>query len=391
MSRKVIIVSVVLLAALGLIFTKMSLSNRKKAITVRVGSVSKGDLKSYLSTSAVIKSKKVKEYYTMQLRTKSINVKVGGEVKAGDVLLTFDTVDLNTAVKQAELNYSNAKLQRKMLENNNEDIKRLDSEIKQIQNKISILSTDLGNELSIAEQQVLLTEKRQLRAMLKPVSEEQLKQAENSTALTKLALESAKDKVENGKDKIVAEFDGVITAVNITEGGVGNPAIPVLVEMDLSNLKAVVAAGKYDAPKIKLGQTAEIKTENGELTGSVSFIDPVAKKIISTTGGDTVVSVEVDIPSITEGLKIDFDTDINILIGSVKDVVKIPSEAIKSDKEGNASVFVVEDGRAMERKIKLGIQSDMESEVKAGLKTGERVILNPTSSLVDGAVIRESN
>jgi HlyD family secretion protein len=312
-------------------------------------------------------------------------------VKTGDVLVSFDTTDLETAIKQAEINYSNALLQKRMLENTNNEIRKLESEISQIKSSIDSLSKNPLNAFEVAELQTNMAEKRQLRTMLKPVTTEQFKQVENSIALAKLAVESAKSKIENRKDQIIAEFDGVITSVNIVEGGVGNPALPVIVEMDLTSLKAVISAGKYDAAKIKLDQVAEIKTETGQVTGKVSFIEPVAKKIISAAGGDTFVNVEVDISEKSEALKIDFDTDINILLASANNVIKVPAEAVKSEKEGKTSVFVVESGKAVEREIILGIQSDLEAEVKSGLKEGERIILNPTSSIINGISIRESN
>lgn len=70
-----------------------------------------------------------------------------------------------------------------------------------------------------------------------------------------------------------------------------------------------------------------------------------------------------------------------------KGVIKVPSEAIVSDKYGNEFVYVVENGIAKQRKVKSGLVSDLETEIIKGVNVGEKVILNPTSSIEDGTKI----
>jgi len=50
-------------------------------------------------------------------------------------------------------------------------------------------------------------------------------------------------------------------------------------------------------------------------------------------------------------------------------------------------VYVVENGIAKQRKVKSGLVSDLETEIIKGVNVGEKVILNPTSSIEDGTKI----
>lgn len=395
--KKRIIIGIIIVALIsGGFYFKNRIENRNNLATVKTSMVSKGDVKAYLSTTAVIKSKNSKDYFGQQLKIAKVNVKVGDNVTKGQVMLTYDVADINNNVKQAEIQYNNAVLSKQILTNNNKDINskiaELDKQIKDIDATISQYRNST-NPTEIAKIQTLETQKSQLKSAkdnLKPISNEQLKQADNAISLAKITLDSAKAKISEGKDSIIAEFDGVVTVVNALEGGVGNPAVATITVQDINNLKAVVSVGKYDAEKIRIDQLAEIKSNGTKLAGKVAFIDPVAKKNMSATGTETTLNTEIDILDRAEGLKVDFDTDINILLGEKKNVIKVPAEAVRTDKTGRTFVFVVEDTKAVEKTVKLGLQSDMEAEVLEGLAEGDKVILNPVASISNGTVVKEN-
>lgn len=387
MNKKFTIGIIIVTVLLGTTLWEYTALGKGKNLHVKVAEIKMGDIKSYLSTSAVIKSKKIKEYYGLQLRVRKVNVKAGDKVKKGQVLVIYDTADLDNAIRQARLNYSSALLQKKMLEKAKREGSELDNEIIELESQIGDLYSTFSDSSEFQEK---LVELKQRRALIKPVTEEQIQQAENAVVIAKIGLDSASGKLKGDSGKILAEFDGVITSVNAVEGGVVNPMLPAVVEMDLSNLKAVVSVGKFDASRLRIGQGAEVKTGAGLIKGKVSFIEPVAKKVVSPTGGDTMLNAEIELLEETQGLKVDFDTDVNILVGEAYNVVKLPSEAIKNDKEDRNFIYIYKDGRAYERSVKLGIQSEMEAEIVEGLKPGEKVILNPPAWIKNGLLVKES-
>lgn len=373
MLNKKYLVIVAAIVILGGVIYGASVS-RSPMITVRLGEIQLGDISSYLSTTATVKSKDVKEYYGLQAKIEEVHVEIGDSVKKGDPLISYEKQDIETTVKQAEIQYENAILQRDQIVNQNQEIQE---KIEELEEQISILRRS-GADVNALKQQ---------RDSLKPISSEGLKQAENSISLAKLNLDAARKRLSQNKSSLVAENDGVVTQLNAIEGAIGNSMQPAVVVQNIEALKAVAAVGKYDAEKITMGQRVIVKTGNREYEGRISFIDPVARKSSAPTGGETTLGIEIDILEAAPELKIDFDVDIDILLGEAKEVLKLPAEAIKVDKSGKYQVFVVENNVAKERQVVIGLQSDTEVQVLEGLKAGEKVILNPGGAIEEGVQV----
>ncbi len=384
MKKKITItVSIIVLILLSVFIYKGTNGNKKQGIQVKTAKVQRGEIKSYLNTTAVIKSKNVKQYFGTQSKVIKVNVKVGDAVKKGDILVSYDLMDLKNTVKQAEIQYNNAILQQKDLKNQKKSIQdkknELDSQINQIENS--------ANKQDLAK----LPEIKNAKNSIQDISEEKIKQAENSVELAKLNYESAKSKLSSMNENIVADFDGVVTDLNVVEGSMGNPAQPAVVVQALNNLKAVISLGKFDAAKIEIGQEAEVKIGENVVKGKVSFIDPVAKKDMGVTGSNVSLNAEIDLSAPAKNATIDFDVDANILLAKKENVLKVPAETLITDKAGKNIVYIVSDGKVQEKEVKTGIQSELEVEIKDGLNEGDKVILNPNASIKNGVMVKEAS
>ncbi|ERI95138.1 efflux transporter, RND family, MFP subunit [Clostridiales bacterium oral taxon 876 str. F0540] len=417
MKKKIIIGIVVAAAIVGLVAFRLAGGKKVSYVNIKAATVSQGDVKAYLSTTGTVKSKNTKDYYPLQGKVKKVNVKVGDSVKQGQVLVEYEVQDANAAVKQAQIQYDNAVLQKKMLTNNNTDIKTqmsdldkqisdLDSQISNLNNQVNVLKSsknpadiallqDTKNPSNPAFQlqnaEASKTTLKGRRDALKPISTEQFKQADNAIALAQIGIDSAKSNLSKSQDKIVADIDGVITAVNVVEGvsSMTAGAQAAVTVQDLSNLKVELSVGKYDSSRIQIGQEAIVKNGGKEYKAKVSEVDPAAKKTVSATGSDTTLGAEVDILDKPEGLKVDFDADVDVLVGQANSAVKVPAESIKTDKTGKSVVFIVQGDKAVQKEVKLGIQSDMEAQVVEGVKAGDKVILNPGETVKDGTAVKE--
>lgn len=380
MTKKFIVYSLITITLAAGIFGITKIKTKKVPI-VKTSTAEVGNVKAYLSTTAAVKSKSRKEYYSLQSKVQKVNVKVGDKVKKGDVLVTYETVDISSQVEQAKIQYQNAVLQRTDLYNQNEEISEriaeLNSQILELEN-----NTDYQDKTKL---QTLY----QQRNSLKSISQEKLKQADNGVKLAKISLDTIKQKASKNNGIIAAESDGVVTELKVVEGAVGNVMQPAVVVQDIENLKSVVFLGKYDADKVKLGQEVIIRGGNNEYKGKISFINPAAQKVASLSGNETTLGMEIDILEKSPELKIDFDVDVDILIGSVKDIIKVPAESVKTVKRNENFVYVLEGNTVQERSVTTGLQSEIEVEIKEGIKEGEKVILNPSTSIVDGVKVKE--
>lgn len=354
----------------------------KKPSLVKTAMAKEGEIRSYLSITGTIKSKNSKEYFGTQSKIKRIYVKVGDKVKKGDVLIELDIPSMDESIKQGEIQYENALLQNRDLINQKnkigEKIRDLDNKIKELENNI--------NPNILPELQALKTQ----RENIQNISDEKIKQSQNSVTLAKISLDSLRKKKEETKDKIIADIDGVITAINGGEGAIINGMTPTIVIEDVQDLKAIISLGKYDINKVKVGQEVIIRGIQKNYSGKVSMIEPAAKKVTSPLGGDKTLDASIDILEKVDDLKIDFDVDIDILTGKVDKALKIPAECIRSEKGGKNMVYIFKEGKAVEREVKVGFQSDTEIEILEGVSLGEKVILNPSSNITNETVVKES-
>lgn len=382
MNKRIIVFLLIGVAAAGGLYFIIRSGRNQRLVEVKTTTVERGDIKSCLSTTATVKSQNYKEYYGLQAKVKGVNVKVGDKVTKGTVLIMYETQDLAAAVKQAQIQYDNAVLQRKDLINQNNTIK---SKIDDLDSQINSLQGS-SDPQAVSKLETL----KQQRNALQPISDEKLKQADNGVALAKISLDSAKQKAAENKSSIIAEGDGVVTLVEAVEGAVTNGMQPVVIVQDTENLQAIASLGKYDANKIKLGQEVIIKSGRSNYKGKVSFINPAATRVLSAAGGETTLGIKIDIIDKAPDLKIDFDVDVDILLGQLSNIIKVPAETIRNGKEGKNYIYIVENGIVREREVTIGLQSDMEVEIVSGAVPGERVILNPGASIHDGTVVKEA-
>lgn len=377
MKKRIIIITII---AIIVIVTAVNLfgKDRTNAQLVRITKAEMGDIQSWLSTNALIQSNDVKNYFgTSGLKVKNIHVEVGDAVKKGDIILEYDLFDLETAVKQAEIQYENALLnladlisQKEQIE---EDMADLEAEILRLDG-----STDPQD---LATLQTLI----QKRDAIQTISDEKIKLMNNSVELAKIGLDSARSRLDEVNYGLVSDIDGRITALNAEEGAPLGMTQPAVVIQDLNSLKGVIQLGKYDAAKIQIGQRAILEYSSNVYEGIVSFISPAASTDL--TAMNTYLKAEIDIKNPDALLRVNFDVDADILVGEVKNVLKIPVECIKYDKSYNTSVFVVEDGIANLTQVSLGLQSESEVEVLEGLQPGDRVVINPSMNLTDGSPV----
>ena len=72
------------------------------------------------------------------------------------------------------------------------------------------------------------------------------------------------------------------------------------------------------------------------------------------------------------------------------DALQIPRTALL-DGDGPPTVFVIKDGKAAERAVKLGLSNGAWIEVTEGLKDGEKVVVVGQGAVKPGAAVRIVN
>ena len=413
--RGKIIAGILLLALIGAIAYYVVSSQKEVLKSVNVQVVDEGEISSNLLTTGKIISAKEKSYAGPNLLVKAVNVIVGQRVKAGDILLEYDTSDLQTAVKQAELQKENAELNKKQTETSIANSKNLKASLeKQLKNYQALIAEssakkaeamkdplNITNITIIAEEsqkltayQTAMSQIQQSLASIPSVSSSQLKLLENTVASATLAVETAQNRLNLATSSIMAEFDGIITEVNATVNTIATMGINVLTIKDDQDLVVELSLGKFDATKVKIGQTATITYGERTFSGEVIFINPAATSqggslsalSSGAASGESTLGVKVSILNPVE-IIMDFEADVEILLEKKENVIRSPIESIIYKEQGKPMVFVENAGFLEEREVVLGLSSDDYLECLEGIKHGERIVLNPTDSLKAGEAV----
>lgn len=144
-------------------------------------------------------------------------------------------------------------------------------------------------------------------------------------------------------------------------------------------LRAVIDVDEEDIPSVALGQLALVKAD--------AFPQDTVRGLIAeiTPKGDPTnksYRVRVALPDDSH-FHIGMTIEANVVVRQVEEAVLVPVEALRGEK-----VFVVIDGRAALRAIKLGVRGRDKVEVRQGLQAGDTVVLSPPAELRDGARLR---
>jgi membrane fusion protein, multidrug efflux system len=196
-----------------------------------------------------------------------------------------------------------------------------------------------------------------------------------------------------GYTDIVSPIAGKVGRTSVTKGNVVGPDSgplttivsqdPMYVTFPVSQrefLETTADAQKRDAKSLKV----RIKFSDGSLYDQVGVINFVDVSVDKTT--DTV-SVRATIPN-PRGVLIDGQL-VRVIIesGEPEESVVIPQSALIADQQG-VYVFVVEDGKAVVKRLKLGGESGSDVVVEDGLAAGAQVIVDGLQGVRPGAEVR---
>ena len=207
-----------------------------------------------------------------------------------------------------------------------------------------------------------------------------LSQSEFDSAQSKFRMAAAAEseaKTMLGYMNIVAPFDGIITRKLADVGDLALPGKPLLQMENPATLRLEADVPEALIGNVKLGDKFAVRLAAGtsEIEGAVAEISPAADPNSRT------YVVKLDLPGATDMRSGQFDR-VAVPIGEAS-AIRLPSTAVIQRGQMEL-VFVVVDGHAQMRLVKTGRQGGSEIEVVSGLNSGEQVVTDGGSALVDG-------
>jgi RND family efflux transporter MFP subunit len=207
-----------------------------------------------------------------------------------------------------------------------------------------------------------------------------LSQSEFDAAQSKFRMAAAAEteaKTMLGYMEIVAPFAGVITRKLADVGDLATPGKTLLQMENPATLRLEADVPAALIGNVKLGDrlAVRIASVTNELEGTVAEMSPAADPNSRT------FLVKLDLPAV-QGLRSGQFGRVAVPVGEVS-AIRVPASAVVQRGQMDI-VFVVTNGHAELRLVKTGARVVDEIEVVSGLDSGEQIVTDGATTLMDG-------
>ncbi|MEM1416872.1 MAG: efflux RND transporter periplasmic adaptor subunit, partial [Myxococcota bacterium] len=199
--------------------------------------------------------------------------------------------------------------------------------------------------------------------------------------------------VRRGRTVVRAPTEGVIVGLEAEIGDLVAPQVPVAQVVRMERVEVALRVVEEDFVRLETGLQAQIAPPSMpgfSRTGTLVRLSPVLDRLTRT--GEVVVQVENADGRLRPGMV----TEVGIELERREDVLLVPSRALllttRTDEDGLARLFVVADGRAERRDVRLGKRyaaaGEQRVEIVQGIDAGAAVVVRGQTLLRDGARVR---
>lgn len=377
-----IIVGLAIVVIIVVNFLQGSISSKN----VIIGTVDKGTIEVTVNASGKV-IPLTEEIIVSPINSRILEVykEAGDSVNKDEPILKLELASIETDYKQ--------KLDEKEMKKS----KLIQSQVS-LDNTISDLQMQLQvKDMKLKQLQTELKNERYLDSIGASTSDK-VRQAALNYEVAKLELQQLKEQIVNEKKNASAEVKvqqldlsifekslaesarllkdarilspqrATLTYVNNQIGSQVSAGTQIAIVSDLNHFKVLAEIADSYAEKLSSGAKAIIKIGQLQLEGTVVNITPSVKNGVINF---TVMLKDSGNSRLRSGLK----TDVYVTHGIQDDVLRIPNSTYYIGA-GEYELWVVKNGEAEKKKIKLGESSFEYVEVISGLEKGEQVIIS---------------
>ncbi len=283
---------------------------------------------------------------------KNWTVDIGSPVRAGQLLAEIETPDLDQQLLKAKADYASAEA-----------------------------NASLAQSTSKRWQAMLASDS---------VSKQEAEEKAGDFAAKQALAMAAKASVDNvlaqkSFTRIVAPFDGIVTARNTDVGAlinVGSGVGPALFEVsDVRKLRVYASVPQNSVANIKRGTKAKIAVPAHPGKTYAATVESLSQSV-SAASGSMLIQLAVN------------NADGELLPGGYADVsleqpggngaLNVPPSALIFDKTGISVATVGQDSKVILKPVTIGRDFGKVLELASGLKAGDRVIESPPDGINNG-------
>ncbi len=384
-------------------------ARRDRGAEVRFEKVARRDLVAAVTASGKIQpKKKVDISADITGRITKIAVREGDFVVKDQFLVQIDPTIYQANLQQAEATFASSEAAAVQAKANRDQADRALRRTK---------------ELRAQSPNLIAAEQLEQAQTAFDIAEANLTAAQHQVDQARAAVRSARDNLR--KTTLVAPMAGRVTRLPVEEGEVAVPStfskdIALLMTIsDLSIIEAKVKVDETDVVRVHVGDSVEVSIDafpDTTFTGRVTKVsDSSLRDAAQTATGqnDRAVDYEVEV-TLTKppaDIRPDLSATARVVTSARSHALSIPiialtvrenkpvstethpvDTATARKKKETEGVFVVKDGVATFRPVKVGIAGDEYFEVVGGLKEGETIVAGPYQAirdLKDGARVHQ--
>ncbi len=286
---------------------------------------------------------------------KSWKVDIGAPVKAGQLLAEIETPDLDQQLLRAQADFANAQANASLAETTN---KRWQA----------MLAADSVSRQEAEEKAGDLTAKRAL-------------------------ANAAKANVDNvlaqkGFTRIVAPFDGVVTARSTDVGAlinVGSGAGPALFEVsDTRKLRVYASVPQSQAASIRRGAKAKISVPERPGKFYAATVESLSQAVNAASGS---MLIQLAVNNAEGELLPGGFANVSLDLPQAGGALNVPPSALLFDKSGISIATVDKDNRVLLKPVTIGRDYGKVVELASGVSATDRVIESPPDGIANGDAV----
>jgi HlyD family secretion protein len=387
--------TLLVLAALALALAGWFVLRAWRGTEVTVATATRGDLtQTVVATGRVTTPAKVDIGAMITGTITDMRKWEGDRVAAGDLLVTLRADEADAAVRQARAAVIEAERRLTQIDKVGKPV--AEQALRQAQSNLRLAELDLDRQRKLQERgfigqsrvdeavRALETARAQVKSAEAQAQANQKGGAEYALALARLdnahaALKLAGARLAN--TRVVAPVDGVILQRLAEPGDVAQAGRKLYVMQADGETRVYANVDEKNLGVVAPGQPARAVTDAFPMQPFDAELYYVAPGVDAQRG---TVEVRLRVPRPPAFLKPDMTVSVEVSGAHRKDVVIVPTEAVRDAATPEPWVLVVKDGRAVRQPVAVGLKGEGKTEILTGVEAGDRVILPAAAPVTPG-------
>ncbi len=283
------------------------------------------------------------------------------------------------------------------------DIPEMQQELASAQAQLAERRAQLAKAEADASLQKTLFERARALRERKAVTQTDLDEAQAKHAIAQAALQLAAAQVKSAEAnlarlqslaeyaRIKAPFDGIVIERFVDPGALIQAATgsanvnPIVTVARIDRVRTFVDIPEREVPFVGASNTATLapsafadKTFTGHVTRFAGALNPATR----------TMRTEVDFENPEARLYPGMYGSLTLALEVHPEALTLPSAAVTTQKDGKSFVYVVANGGAHRKPVRVGVDDGIRAEILSGLDGSEECVVTGSGSIADGVPVQ---